>query len=169
MNADEKTSQRWFRADPNADQQPNSGEAEFQDGLKSAQSGSTFSISQHGDRLSEMNFASLMPARRRFRFSLRALFAMLTIISISFAWLVSERSFVQERKSWAKNLIGKSRSETAVIRVSYCRESTNSRIPLVRRLFDDWQFDLIVLSRPTDQEFRSVSALFPEADIRVER
>jgi hypothetical protein len=116
-----------------------------------------------------MNFASLMPARSRFRFSLRALFAMLTVISISFAWLVSERSFVQYRKSWAENLIGKTRAETAVIHLSYCREFTNSRIPLVRRLLGDWQFDLIVLSRPTDQEFRSVSALFPEAEIRVER
>ena len=94
---------------------------------------------------------------------------MLTVISISFAWLVSERSFVQDRKSFAKNLIGKSRAETSVIRFSYCREFTNSRIPLVRRLLGDWQFESIVLSRPTDQEFRSVSALFPEADILVER
>jgi hypothetical protein len=106
------------------------------------------------------------PSRRLFRFSLRTMFVVVTVVAV---WLGWELKFVRERQAWVqanKALIrpGEPVPVGSVVGMYIDSGATQSYFPIWRRWLGDAPVPTIVFPEPwTNHD--SVKRLFPEAEL----
>jgi hypothetical protein len=105
--------------------------------------------------------------RRWFRFSLRTLFAAVTVFALLFGWIGWNVWQVRARDKFHQRLILDGEALSGLRRLRNVGEE--ARPPMIWELLGAQAEESIYLSREkyTDEEIRRIEALFPEADICI--
>ena len=109
------------------------------------------------------------PKRRWFRFSLRTLFVVVTVLCLWLGWNVHQ---VQQRKEWLEYIQANGAaiwSEEPPRRTTRSKNYPADHLPLIRRLLGAHPIGTIQLShgRFTEDDLARVTGLFPEADVSI--
>jgi hypothetical protein len=104
------------------------------------------------------------PAHRRFVFSLRMMFVLLTLLAVLSAWTAVQLNWIKERHAFLAEISGRA----GVVRASdeVVNRMTPQQAPWSLRPFGEPAIGLIVLTPYQDQEWhwrRRAENLFPEA------
>ena len=106
---------------------------------------------------------------RRFRFSLRALFALLTLAAVLCAWLVENYHVVSKRRAMWEHLAGNVPNENfSLMAAQVMPPVASGDVPWIRRLMGDFPCGDMVYRPSADadgSQLRRVQALFPEANL----
>jgi hypothetical protein len=87
-------------------------------------------------------------APRRFRFGLRTLFVVMTLVSAVTAWVTYSMNWIRQRQEYGRVI----------------QDQSDTRAPAGLWLFGEAGHQTVwVTTRPTDQEIRHLMRLFPEA------
>jgi len=113
------------------------------------------------------------PRRRGFRFSLRALFAVLTVLGVFAGWLVSEYRVVRERAMAIRQIerdggsVCFATQQPLFGRSVLSLDGSNMRIPRVRQLIGDKAYSCVILPptyRRENARLSYLQGLLPEAE-----
>jgi hypothetical protein len=107
--------------------------------------------------------ASASP-RRRFQFSLRTLFVVVTLLAVACGYVVRQREIVMERMGWhsiIQNLGGH------LVKAVDAQRPIIARIPWLRECWGDSAIQFIVLPIKSKADLNKIKSVFPEAEVSL--